>query len=141
MKINILILLLILTGCAKPADPTKSANPVYGSLTTVISGVETDCNSCVILESSGTALRVTFTENFIDECSGEGTLSYLSDNNLNFPQNNGEITDWTAQVVGDNNSKNQFCFPDVLSLTIEKISDNLFEVDYNGKFISVKKLN
>lgn len=132
--------LLFLVACAKPADPTKSPYPIYGSVT-VVAGSEVACDNCVILEVNARALRVTFTENGIDECSGEGSLSYLSAQNLEFPVNVGEITDWNASVVGDNNGKNLFCFPDVLELTIEKTGPNLFNIDYSGKFIKVQKLN
>lgn len=133
--------LLFLAACAKPADPNNSPYPLYGSVTTVVGGVETNCDSCSIFEVSGRALRVTFTTNGIDECSGEGTLSYLSNSNLDFPVNNGERLSWTGSIVGDNSSKSVFCFPDVLEFNIEKTDNNLFHIDYNGKSITVKKMN
>jgi hypothetical protein len=139
--LTLLALSLIVTSCAKPANPTDSPYPLYGSLTTIVGGIETACDSCAILEVNGNALRVTFSNNGVDECSGEGTLSYLSDTNLDFPANIGETINWTGNIVGDNSSKNVFCFPDLLELDIEKTDTNKFSIDYNGKLITVRKIN
>src|SRR5690606_36202596 len=107
----------------------------------VVSGIESNCDNCIILESADNALRVTFTENGLDECSGEGTLSYLSSSNLVFPENDLETTTWDAQIVGDNTGKSPFCFPENLTLQITKNSTNNYEIDDNGKYITVQKLN
>lgn len=141
MKSLGLIALLILSGCGKPVDPTKSDNPVYGSVSAVISGVETSCENCLIIENKGTALRVTFSENGVEECSGQGTLSYLSNNPLLLPEEVSQENSWDAVVVGDNASKDPFCFPDQLSLDIEKLDDNLYKLTYNGKVFNIRKLN
>lgn len=140
-QISFLILLLGLISCAKPADPRVSDNPLYGSITTVVSGIETNCENCIILESAGSALRITFTDNGLDECSGEGTLSYLSSSVLVIPENDGEVENWDAQLVGDNTGKSPFCFPDNLNLKITKSSTNYYQVDYNGKYFTIQKLN
>ena len=132
--------LLVLGACAKPADPTKSNYPIYGSVS-VVDGVEVACDNCAILEVNGRALRVTFTDNGLDECSGQGSLSYLASNNLDFPVNDGESISWTGVVVGDNSGKYPYCFPEQLDLVIDKLSTNLYQISYNGKMIKVQKLN
>lgn len=136
-----LLSLIIFTGCAKPSDPTKASNPFYGSTTAVITGAETPCENCLMMETVGNSIRVSFSENGIEECSGQGNMSYTSDTNFSIPTVDGEVTDWSGQLVGDNSASSPFCFPDNLNLRIEQKSNNSFELDYNGKIFTIRRLN
>ena len=138
---KLLFVLLILVGCGKPANPINSSNPVYGSVTAVISGVETSCENCLIMETSGKSIRVTFSDNGIEECSGEGSLGYLSNSSFASPGAISEMTEWDGIVVGDNASKSPFCFPDQVSIEMKKTAEDMFEFNYNGKFFNIKRLN
>lgn len=135
-----LIILLLLISCAKPIDPTDSNNPVYGSISANI-GVDTPCSNCLILENLGTSVRVSFTENGIEECSGEGTGAYLSNDRLIFPSQDLEELEWVGNSIGDIGGKNPFCFPNQLVLEIKKLEENRFEISYSGKFFILRKIN
>lgn len=140
-KLSLFLILIFVISCAKPADPTKSPNPVYGSITATLSGVETPCENCLMFEASDSAVRVTFSDNGVEECSGQGTLSYLSNESFVVPEELEETTSWTGQVTGDNSSKDPFCFPDQLVLDLQKKGSNFFELSYNGKEFRIRKLN
>lgn len=133
--------ILFLTSCANPTDPTKSNIPLYSSSTAVISGAETPCESCLLLEVQNSVVRVNFSSNPLEECAGKNSMVYQSSSNLTLPQSSGNTT-WQGQI-NDSSSVEEPCLPEYLNLEIYWISTspNEYELNYNGKIYKIRKIN
>lgn len=143
---NIYFLLFFTLACGKPIDPTKANYPIYGSLTTIISATEQDCVNCIMIEINNRNIRISFSNNYIDECSGQGSLYYLADSNTNLPNVDGQITNILAfvQNPGAEMNKNPICFPSQLDMEFEQFTNpngTFYKLDYRGKLYTLKRLN
>lgn len=140
-----LFILIFLVSCGKPEDPRDVDYPVFVSRTAIIGGTEQSCDNCMIMEFNGRALRMSFGANSGEECEGQGSLMYLANSQIIFPEDEGLFTETELLIQGDNSFKKWECFPSILSMIMTKRTDGsgqvYFELDYNGKFYTIKKLN
>lgn len=136
-----LIFLILITSCAKPVNPLDVTYPVYGSTEANINGSITSCNNCLILEIKDFALRANYSDNGQEECSGQGSITYKAEELLTMPSELNTTLSYSLQTTMDVSSKNPVCFPEQLIIDIEKIDETNFELNFNGKYFKINKIN
>lgn len=135
-----LLILFLLTACAKPYQKVASNN-FYISTVSVVSGVQVPCENCLSLEILGSTIRLSYANHPQEDCSGEGTLEYVLQGSAVLPSQESRQMTWSVNATNQVGSNNVNCYPSSMDIFLDYLNDNPGELQFSflGKSYILRK--